>query len=49
MPDWHPTIQLDSGLKKTIDYFKDIVEKIDVEVTLEKKAINQIHAIHEMV
>jgi len=29
--DWHPTIQLDSGLKETISYFLDIVEITDVD------------------
>ena len=35
--------------EKTIDYLKDIAENIDIVVTLDKKVINQIHAIHELV
>ena len=36
MLDWQPTIQLDAGLKQTIDYFRDIVsdiKEIDIEIT----------------
>ena len=29
---WQPTIQIDSGLEKTIDYFKDILKIMKVEL-----------------
>ena len=33
MLNWQPTIKLDSGLKKIIDYLKDIVPNMNASLT----------------
>ena len=47
--DWHPTIQLDSGLKATIDYFKDVIAKMDIKPNIENKEQYKKNAITELV
>ena len=49
MLDWDPAIQLDYGLKKTIDYFMDILKNIDVDLISEKMTIYKKLAIPELV
>jgi len=36
MLNWHPSIQLNVGLEKTLEYFKDIMGSIDLDITTEK-------------